>query len=193
MAFTRTLLKSLGLSEEQVQSVIDAHLEVVNPLKEERDHLKADSERLEAVTKQRDELKAVVDKGDYEAEHKAFEEFKAKTAHEKEQANIKAAYRKLLSDAKISEKRLDAIIKVTDFDGMSLDKDGNLKDADKLADAIKKDWGEFITQTQERGVKVETPPEQSNKPTRTRDEIMAIKDTAARQQAIAENHQLFGF
>lgn len=192
MAFTRTLLKSLGLSEEQVQSVIDAHLEVVNPLKEERDHLKDDAEKLAAITKERDDLQQIVNKGDYEAEHKAFEEFKAKVAHDQEQANIKAAYRKLLSDTKVSEKRLDAICKVTDFDGMALDKDGNLKDADKLRDAIKKDWGEFITETQERGVNVETPPS-TGKPTRTRDEIMAIKDTAERQQAIADNHQLFGF
>ena len=67
MAFTRALLKTLGLSEDQVQSVIDAHLEVVNPLKEERDRLKVDAEKLPSITKQRDEYKAIVDKGDYEA------------------------------------------------------------------------------------------------------------------------------
>lgn len=193
MAFTRALLKTLGLSEDQVQSVIDAHLEVVNPLKEERDRLKVEAEKLPSITKQRDEYKAIVDKGDYEAEHKAFEEYKAKVAQDAEQANVKAAYRKLLNDCKISDKRLDAIIKVTDFNGMALDKDGNLKDADKLRDAIKSDWGEFITETHEKGANVETPLDTGNKPARTKAEIMAIKDTAERQKAIADNHQLFGY
>ena len=39
---------------------------------------------------------------------------------------------------------------------------------------------------------VEKPP-QTGKVTKTKEEIYAIKDTAQRQKAIAENHELFGF
>ena len=52
------------------------------------------------------------------------------------------------------------------------------------------EWGGFITMTNTQGASVENPP--SNSGTKmTRDEIMAIKDTSARQQAIAENIDQF--
>lgn len=197
MAFTRPLLKSLGLTEEQVQAVIEAHLDVVNPLKAERDQFKADADQLAQVTQKRDELQAIVNKGDYEKEHQAFEEYKAQVAREAEQAKVQAAYRKLLTEEKISEKRLDAICKVTDFTGMKLDKDGNLQGADQLRQAIKSDWAEFVTETRERGAVVETPPVTGGK-VMTREEIFAKDEngkyklsTEQRQKAIAENPQAF--
>ena len=36
-------------------------------------------------------------------------------------------------------------------------------------------------------------PLQTGKPSKTKEEIFAIKDTDERQKAIAENHELFGF
>ena len=44
----------------------------------------------------------------------------------------------------------------------------------------------------EKGAKVDNPPK-TGKATKTKEEIMAIKDTAERQAAIAENHEAFGF
>ncbi len=41
------------------------------------------------------------------------------------------------------------------------------------------------------GVPVATPPEVC--PNITREDVLAIRDTAERQRAIARNHQLFGF
>ena len=115
-----------------------------------------------------------------------------KTAEDAEAAKVRAAYRKMLAEEKIGEKRLDSIIKVTDFSGMKLDKDGNLANADELRKKIGDEWGEFRTTTTERGATVEKPP-QIGKATKTKDEILSIKDTAERQKAIAENHELFGF
>lgn len=192
MAFTRSFLKSLGLSEEQVQATMEAHLDVVTPLKEERDTLKTDADKLADLQKERDTLKAIVDKGDYEKEHQAFEAYKAQVEQQAQQAKVQAAYCRLLTEEKIGDKRHAAICKVTDFSGMKLDKDGNLQGADKLREAIRTDWAEFVTETHERGAKVETPPD-TGKQARTKDEILAIKDTAERQRAIAENHTLFGF
>ena len=128
----------------------------------------------------------------YDKEHQDFNDYKARIARESDEAKVRAAYRQLLTDCKVSEKRLDAILRVTDFSGMKLDKDGKLEDADKLRETVKTDWAEFVTETHERGAKVETPPE-GGKPVRTREEILAIKDTSERQRAIADNHQLFGF
>ena len=163
MAFTRSFLKTMGLSEEQEQAIIDAHLEVVNPLKEQRDQYKAEAEKLEAVTKERDDYKAAMDKGEdfkakYDTEHQAFEDYKAQVKAEAEQARVKAAYRNLLIEEKIGEKRLDAVIRLTDFSGMKLDKDGKLENADKLRETIKADWADYIQTPDDKGAKVDDPP-----------------------------------
>ena len=97
-----------------------------------------------------------------------------------------------MADEKIGAKRIDSICRVTDFSKMKLGKDGKLADEDELRKAINHEWSEFKTTVTEKGAVVETPP-QTGKATKTKDEIMAIKDTHQRQQAIAENHELFGF
>ena len=58
--------------------------------------------------------------------------------------------------------------------------------------AIKNGWGEFKTTVTERGATVEKPPK-VGKSTMTKEQIDAIQDTAERQKAIAENHELYGF
>ena len=71
MAFTRAFLKSLTLNDDQIQAVIDAHLEVVNPLKEERNELKAKAEKAEETEKELEKLKGGEDyKAKYEKEHR---------------------------------------------------------------------------------------------------------------------------
>ena len=75
---------------------------------------------------------------------------------------------------------------------MKLTKDGTLENEDELKKAIGQEWSEFKTTVTEKGAVVEKPIS-TGKATKTKDEIMAIKDTAARQRAIAENHELFGF
>ena len=194
--FTREELRNIlgdAHTEDLENALIALHIGVVDQIKDERDKYKAEASKLADVQKELDGLKGGEDyKAKYDEEHKAFEDYKAEIAREADTAKVKAAYRKLLADERVSEKRLDAILKVTDFSTMSLDKDGNLKDADKLREAVKTEWPEFITTTAERGVNVETPP-QNGKAAMTRADILAIKDTADRQKAIAENHQLFGF
>ena len=92
MAFTRSFLKSMGLSEEQIQAVIDAHLEVVNPLKEDRDKLKQDAANASDLQKELDSLKSGEDfKAKYDAEQKAFEDYKNEMKAQAEQAKVQAA------------------------------------------------------------------------------------------------------
>lgn len=193
MAFTRAFLKALGLTDEQVGAIIDEHTGVTDALKKQRDDYKAEADKLADARKELDALKGEGDyKARYEEEHKSFEAYKADVAKKENRAKVEAEYRKLLADEKISAKRIDAVIRLTDLDGMKLDKDGHLTDTDKLREDIRKDWSEYITETTERGAKVDTPPT-TGKPTASKAAILAIKDTAERQKAIAENHELFGF
>ena len=188
------ILENEDLStKEKAQQIMDGHIAVTDGLKDERDSFKANAEKAADLQKQLDDLANGEDfQKKYEDEHKAFEDFKKKTADDAEAAKVKSAYRKLLAGEGIGEKRLDSILKVTDLSKFKLDKDGNLEDVDGLKKAINDEWGEFKTKVTEKGAVVEKPL-QTGKATKTKEEIMAIKDTAERQKAIAENHELFGF
>ena len=163
MAFARSFLESVGLTKEQVSAVMEEHVAVTDGLKKERDTYKAEAEKVPGLE---EKLKAHADNEDYktkyEQEHTAFESYKAKAAQEAESAKVSAAYRKLLTEEKISEKRLDAILRVTDLSAMKLTKDGTLEGEAKLRESIKTDWAEFITKKEERGAGVDNPPDHDN-------------------------------
>lgn len=192
MAFTRSFLKALGIEDEKIEAIMGEHVTVTDGLKADRDKFKAEAEKAAGLQKQLDSIKGGEDfKQKYEDEHKAFEDFKKKTADDAEAAKVRAAYRSLLVDEKIGAKRLDTIMRVTDFSKMRLGEDGKLEGEAELRKQIGEEWGEFKTTTTEKGAQVDRPP-QTGKPVKTKEEIMAIKDTTERQKAIAENLQLFG-
>lgn len=128
----------------------------------------------------------------YNKEHESYEKYRADTDAKARLDAVKGAYKKLLTAENIDPRRHDAIMRATAFDSMKLDKDGALENADELKKSIESEWADFRVTMQEKGAEVETPPAKSTAK-RTKEEIMAIKDTAERQKAIAENHELFGF
>lgn len=193
MALTRAMLKGMQLTEEQVSAIIEEHSNTVQGLKDEIKKYKVDAEKLPEVQKELDKLK----EGDgnnwekkYNDEHKAFEDYKKEVADKEATAKVRSAYRKLLVENGVGEKHVDAVLRVTDFSNVKIDKEGKLDNADKLAESIKSEWAGFITTTGTKGAPVDNPPG-GNKATMTKDDIMKIKDTSERQKAIAENIDLF--
>jgi len=132
-------------------------------------------------------------KGKFDDEHKAFEKFKGETDAKAKRDSVVSAYRAVLKEAGIADKYLDTVIRATNFDNMKLGEDGKLEKADELKAAAEKDWADFKAKSQTKGADVETPPAGVTPGKRTKQEILEIKDTAERQKAIAENHELFGF
>lgn len=193
MALTRKLLKGMGLTEEQIDSVIDAHTETVDGLKTQIETIKADAEKLKDVQKELDGLK---NGKDWKAEHdklkKQFDDYKSSTEAKETENAKREAVREAAKKAGLSEAGITKAVKYADLTKVELNDDGKAKDADKLAADIKGEWGDYAATTTTKGAKVETPPA-TGKATRSKEEILAIKDTAERQQAIAENHELFGF
>lgn len=199
MALTRKFLSTLGIEADKVEEIIERHSETVNALKEESEKYKADAEKLEATSKELDELRKTVEsnssdeyKTKCEEIQKEFDAFKAEIATKEIKQNKEMAYKKLLRDAGVSDKRIDTVLKVTDLDKLELNESGELTDADKLTEGIKAEWGDFIVTTQKSGANVATPPANNGGNTMTKAEIVKIKDPIARQQAIAENSSLFG-
>ena len=187
MALTRSLLKGMGLSDEQVSSIIEAHTDTVEGLKAERDKFKTEAAELAEVKKQYDDLKGGDWKQRYEKEHKAFEDYKAEVTGKEALAKVKAAYKKLLTDNHVGEKHIDAILRVTDFSKMKLDADGKLENEAAAVESIKNEWGGFITSTVTKGANVETPPASTNK-TMSRADIYA-KDDHGRYKLDATQRQ----
>lgn len=162
MALTRKMLKGMGLTEEQVDSIIDAHTETVDGLKEQVEQYKADAEKLPGVTKERDDLRATQGKDEwktkYEKEHADFESYKADVTKKETRAQKETVFRKFLREkVGISEKRIDAVVRVTDFDTVELDGEG-IKDAEKRAGELKTEWSDFVETTNTTGSNPPTPP-----------------------------------
>ena len=193
MALTRKLLKGLGLSEEQIDSIIDAHTDTIEGLNAKVKKLEADAAQGADI---RRELEALKGGKDYKAEaeklKKELDDYRAEVAGKEKAEKVKNAYRQLLTEEKIDPKRYDAILKVTDLTGVKLGEDGKPENAEDLKKAIREEWAGFVVNEGQRGANISEPPA-GGKVTRTKEEIMAIKDTAERQKAIAENHSLFGF
>lgn len=200
MALTRKMLKAMSIEDEKIDQIIEAHTETVNGLKEERDALKEDADKLETVQKELNKLKEESTKDDgknpwkvkYEAVKEEFEAYKAEEEAKATKETKKEAYRKLLIDCGIAEKRLDAVVRVADIDSFELDNDGKtIKNADELKESVKEEWKEFIQTEDVKGAETANPPKNEGGKM-TKEEILNIKDTAERQAAMAENHELFG-
>lgn len=162
MSLTRKLLKGMGLTEEQIDSVIDAHTETVDGLKAQINTYKADAEKLADVQRQLDEATGRKDyKADYEKALKDLNDYKAEIAGKEKLAAVKAAYKKLLAEKKVGDKYQDSVMGVTDFSGMELDEGGTLKNAEALGKDIETRWNGFIPTITTQGAKPETPPAQN--------------------------------
>lgn len=198
MALTRRFLKGMGLTEEQVDTIIEAHTEVTETLKKERDGYKEDADKLEVVQKELDGLKAKGDdsyKEKYEAEKKAHDELKANIANEKAYASKEAAYRELLKAAGVKEKFIDTIIRADKsvIEAIKMKDDGKIENADDLTAKAKQNWSDFVATTTTKTAGVETPPTNNGSAKLTKEQIYKKDDrghyvmsTEERQKAISE-------
>ena len=170
MALTRKFLRALGIEDDKIEEIIGAHLETVNPLKDERDNFKEQADKAAELQKQVDELTKQGSNSEdlakkYEDEHAAFEAYKAEVEKGKAETAKKSAYRKLLESSGIDPKRIDAVMRVSDVSTIEVGEDGNIVDADKLTEQIKTDWSDFVVSTGTVGQRVDTPPaKQQGKP-----------------------------
>lgn len=198
MGFSRKMLKAMGIEDEKIDQIIDAHSETVDALKADRDAYKEDASKLAAVQKELDELKAKGDDGykaKYEAEKAAHDALKAEIAAKETKKAKTDAYRELLKGANIDEKRIATILRAEapTIDKIELDADGKIKNAEQYTESIKSDWADFIVTQSAKGTNTATPPENGGAvTTKTKEDILKIKDAGERQKAIAENPTLFG-
>ena len=196
MSLTRKMLKAMGIEEEKIDQIIEAHSETVDSLKADRDSYKEDAEKLKDVQKELDDLKAKGDDGWKEKHDRLkaeFDQYKNDVQEKETKAAKEAAYRAILKDANLSEKGIEKAIKYADWDKIELGEDGKLKGANDHIKAVREEWAEYVTTTTTTGAKTSTPPANNGGKTgKTKEEIMAIRDPAVRQAEIAKNPEAFG-
>lgn len=205
MALKRSFLSALGIDAEKIEQIINAHAETVSALQDQIESAKAEADKkaqeaakagelakeIEDLKKALDDEKKAHEGKDYDALKKEFDEYKSTVAKEKARASKEAAYKEILKDAGIPERHYAKILKYSDVDGVELDDKGKIKGAKDILKSLKEEWADHIEKTTETGASVATPPA-STGGKMTLEQIDAIEDTVARQQAMAENLDLYG-
>lgn len=174
-AKVKEILSAAGVADDKIGDAVDqilnGHGASIDALREELEKYKKEAEQLPEVQKELAEVQKKIEAGEkdpykvkYEAMKEELEAFKTKIETEKTAANKRNLYKELLKAAGVSEKRIEAVLRVSDTDSLELDDDGKIKDSDKLTETIKTDWADFIETTGETGAKTATPPAGSTPP-----------------------------
>jgi hypothetical protein len=185
--------------KEAVDDIISGHTSSIEALREERDKLREDVDKykdFEAkyndTKKELDEAQKKIDgEKDYDKLKADFDAYKKQISDEKNHSAKESAYKKVLSELGITDKRVSAILKVSDISKIDLGKDGEIKNKDDLSKSLREEWAEFIPKEHQQGAKTANPTSNTGGSKMTKEEILAIKDTVARQKAMAENFELF--
>ena len=196
MSLTRKMLKAMNIEEEKIDQIIEAHTETVDGFKDKVNEYKEKAEKYDGVKKELDELKEGGDdwQKKYEKEHSDFEAYKNDVTAKETKRTKEHAVREFYKGVGVSEKRLDAVLKVTNLDDFELDKDGKIKDADKHTETAKTEWADFIETTTTRGANTATPPANNSGAKMSKADIYKKDDkgryvlsTEERQRALIEN------
>jgi len=193
MSLTRKALAAMGIGTEQIDQIIEMHTETVEGLKEElktakeeAKEFKSDASKLKTVEKELEELKEKSDKPD--PYKQKYDDLKAEYDNYKQEQETKsvkekkiALYKELLKEAKVSEKRIDAVIRLTDFDKIELDEEGKaIKDVETQKTNIEKEWSDYIVTEQEQGSTTPKPPANNggtvNPPSKAAQRAMAFRN-----------------
>lgn len=162
MALTRKMLKAMGIEDEKIDQIIEAHTETTDALKQQRDEAKAEAADAEKL---REQLKAAQEaagdpdeyKAKFEAEKKAFADFKAEVEAKRAQDEARSLFKAQVEALGITGSRADAVVRATDLKAFEV-ADGAYKDPEKVKKAIQDEWADFIPKTTTEGASVAHPP-----------------------------------
>lgn len=195
MALTRKLLKGMGLTDEQVDTIIEAHTDTVDGLKADISRYKADAEKLPGVQKQLDDLKAAGDGGykeKYEKEHSAFETYKADVTAKEAKAAKEKAVRAYFEGKNITGANLELAMRGCGDEMAAIELDGDkIKDTKSLDALVAGTYKGLVSTSRTKGTDTSNPPGNTGAGTMTKEKIMEIKDRAERRAQIAAHMDLF--
>ena len=200
MGLTRKGCKAMGLTEEQIDFIMDGHAETVDGLKEKLKAAEENAGKLDGVQKELDALKANGG-DDYEAKFekatKDLEDFKKTVAAEKEQAARERAARAYFESKNITGTNLDIAMRAAEREIAALELDGDkIKDASTLDALTSGTLAGLVKTTAVVGAHVATPPAgTAAKMTKADiykkdDKGRYVYSTEQRQRYLAENPEI---
>lgn len=209
MSLSRKSLKAMGLTDEQVDSVIEMHTDTISGLKEKLETAESNAETVEklkaTVEKYKSELEttkqSVADtqkyKEMYESQKSEYEKYKGEITAKETQAAKESAVWEYLSSKGVPEKRKPAIMRGIrdEITGTELTEKGKIKDTTVFDNLIGEGgvYYDFIPKTETVGANPQIlPPNANSKTVMTWEEIDKIKDAGERQKAIYENRESLG-
>lgn len=201
MALTRKMLKAMGIEEEKIDQIIEAHSETVDSLKADRDTYKEDASKLKSVQKELDDLKAKGDDGWKEKHDKLkgeFDKYKGDIEAKETKANKEKAVRAFYESKGITGKNLEIAMRGSRAEIAGIELDGDkIKDNSVLESLVKGDFSGLVATTTTKGANTANPPANTGGTKLTKAEIYARDEhgryklsTAERQKALAENPEL---
>lgn len=187
MAFTRKMLEALGIASDQIELIMDSHLEVVNGLKADRDQYKAQIAQVDTTKDW---------KAEFEQLQSEYAAYKAEQGNRDSARAKESAFMKILSEIGIPEKYRPNIVKLSadEITGLELDSNGNAVQHNALAEALTAEWNDFIPTVSVSAHQPPTPQAAAPSTFKTRAEIFAkdnkgryVLNEAERQAAIKNN------
>lgn len=167
MALTKKFLKAMGIEDEKVDQIIEAHTETMSGLKDSLEKAQADAKALPGVQKELDEAKAALDaakkdgwKDKHDTLKKEFEDFKKAQTTKEAKAAKETAVRAYYESKGITGKALDIAMRGSgaEIESLELGEDGKIKDFATLDALVKGDFSGLVSQTRTEGANTETPP-----------------------------------
>lgn len=204
-AKVREILSAAGVDSEHmstaVDAIIDGNVASIEALREDVAKYKADAEKLEAVQKELNELKA--NSGDdykakYEAEKKAFADYKADQTAKETKAAKEKAVKAYFEGKNITGANLDIAMRGCRDEIGAIELDGGkIKDTAALDALVGGTFAGLVVTKTVQGAQTANPPANNGGSKLTKADIYAKDEhgryklsTAERQKALAENPEL---
>ena len=201
MAMMRKSLKAMGLTDEQIDSIIEMHTETVDGLKDKLKTAEEKANKLDDVQKELDGLKA--NSGDdwkskYEKEHTDFESYKKGITEKETKAAKEKAVKAYFEGKNITGANLDIAMRGCRDEIGAIELDGDkIKDTAALDALVNGTFAGLVVTKTVQGAQTANPPANNGGSKLTRADIYAKDEhgrykmsTAERQKALAENPEL---
>lgn len=166
--FKKHVDESGNIPESAIETVIKAIRTAVGNEFIERNRYNA---KLTEIDKLKEQVQNAEDnvttaekwKKKFEEESKKFSEYKAEQDAKATESAKKKAYNDLLKEVGVADKWLTRASRGVSFAEIELDDSGKIKDADKLKETIKTEWGDCIVTEETKGAETATPPGNNGK------------------------------
>ena len=199
MSLTRKMLKAMGIEEEKIDQIIEAHSETVDGLKADIEKYKADAKALPGVQKQLEQAQADLEtakndgwKDKHDKVKKELDDLKSGIEAEKAASAKEKAVRAFYESKNITGDNLELAMRGSRDEIAALEMDGDkIKDTKAIDDLVSGTFSRLVSSTRLAGADTHHPPVNNGGSYSSKDEIMKIKDPTERQNAIAANINLF--